>query len=153
MTFHIYKCRIKSEVIFTFVEEEMLFMRERKNLPEAELDIMLVIWHGDEGGVTAPYMQEKLDRKLSASALHSHLKRMEERGFVRCDKTERVNRYVALVSEEEYQRQESGGILEKLYGGSLKNFAAALWDGGELSFGDLDELRDFLDELAWRRKE
>lgn len=127
-------------------------MKERKNLPEAELDIMLVIWHGEEQGVTAPYIQEKLERPLTASALHSHLKRMEERGYVRCDKKERVNRYVALVSEEEYQRQESGGILEKLYGGSLKTFTAALWDGGELSRGDLEELREFLDELSWRRE-
>lgn len=130
-------------------------MKERKNLPEAELDIMLVIWYEEkkEGeGVTAPRILEKLERSLTASALHSYLKRLEERGYLRCEKAGRVNRYVPLISEEEYQRQESGGILERLYGGSLKAFTAALWDGGELSLGDLDEMRDFLDELSWRRR-
>lgn len=130
-------------------------MKERKNLPEAELDIMLVIWYEEkkEGeGVTAPRILEKLERPLTASALHSYLKRLEERGYLRCEKVGRVNRYVPLISEEEYQRQESGGILERLYGGSLKAFTAALWDGGELSLGDLDEMRDFLDELSWRRR-
>ena len=130
-------------------------MKERKNLPEAELDIMLVIWYEEkkEGqGVTAPRILEKLERPLTASALHSYLKRLEERGYLRCEKAGRVNRYVPLISEEEYQRQESGGILERLYGGSLKAFTAALWDGGELSLGDLDEMRDFLDELSWRRR-
>ena len=130
-------------------------MKVRKNLPEAELDIMLVIWYEEkkEGeGVTAPRILEKLERPLTASALHSYLKRLEERGYLRCEKAGRVNRYVPLISEEEYQRQESGGILERLYGGSLKAFTAALWDGGELSLGDLDEMRDFLDELSWRRR-
>lgn len=130
-------------------------MKERKNLPEAELDIMLVIWYEEkkEGeGVTAPRILEKLERPLTASALHSYLKRLEERGYLRCEKVGRVNRYVPLISEEDYQRQESGGILERLYGGSLKAFTAALWDGGELSLGDLDEMRDFLDELSWRRR-
>lgn len=130
-------------------------MKERKNLPEAELDIMLVIWYEEkkEGeGVTAPRILEKLERPLTASALHSYLKRLEERGYLRCEKAGRVNRYVPLISEEEYRRQESGGILERLYGGSLKAFTAALWDGGELSLGDLDEMRDFLDELSWRRR-
>ena len=130
-------------------------MRERKSLPESELDIMLVIWYEEkkEGeGVTAPRILEKLERPLTASALHSYLKRLEERGYLRCEKAGRVNRYVPLISEEEYQRQESGGILERLYGGSLKAFTAALWDGGELSLGDLDEMRDFLDELSWRRR-
>ena len=130
-------------------------MKERKNLPEAELDIMLVIWYEEKKageGVTAPRILEKLERPLTASALHSYLKRLEERGYLRCEKAGRVNRYVPLISEEEYQRQESGGILERLYGGSLKAFTAALWDGGELSLGDLDEMRDFLDELSWRRR-
>ena len=130
-------------------------MKERKNLPEAELDIMLVIWYEEkkEGErVPAPRILEKLERPLTASALHSYLKRLEERGYLRCEKAGRVNRYVPLISEEEYQRQESGGILERLYGGSLKAFTAALWDGGELSLGDLDEMRDFLDELSWRRR-
>ena len=60
-------------------------MKERKNLPEAELDIMLVIWYEEkkEGeGVTAPRILEKLERPLTASALHSYLKRLEERGYL-----------------------------------------------------------------------
>jgi len=39
-------------------------------------------------------------------------------------------------------------VLEKLYGGSLKTFAAALWDGGRLSANDAAELRAYLDKLA-----
>ena len=88
----------------------------RKNLPDSELDIMLAVWHS-RGPATAPAILEALEKPLTASALHSYLKRLEEKG------------------------------LEKLYEGSLKTFAAALWDGGKLSAAQVSELRDYLDEL------
>ena len=93
-------------------------MKENKRLPESELDIMLVVWAG-EGGVTAPAILEGLERPLTASALHSYLKRLEEKGFLACEKRGKVNYYTPLVSREEYQRSEGRTILQKLYGGSL----------------------------------
>ena len=126
-------------------------MRERKTLPDSELDIMLVIWRGGKG-VEAPRILEGLERPLTASALHSSLKRLEEKGFLRCEKAGRVNRYIPLISEEEYRRQAGGVVLEKLYEGSLKTFAAALWDGGRLSASQVSELRDYLDELEGGKK-
>lgn len=126
-------------------------MRERKSLPESELDIMLAVWQG-EGPVSAPAILEALEKPLTASALHSYLKRLEEKGFLRCEKEGRVNRYLPLVSEEAYRRSEGGAVLEKLYEGSLKTFAAALWDGGSLSREDVSELKNFLDELEGGKK-
>lgn len=121
-------------------------MGERKHLPESELDIMLVIWKKG-GEVTAPAILEGLRRPLTASALHSYLKRLEEKGFLSRTKTGKVNTYTALVSEKEYRGQEGPTLLDKLYGSSLKTFAAALWDGGHLSREDVSELRAYLDEL------
>ena len=72
---------------------------------------------------------------------------MEEKGFLACRKAGKVNVYTALVMEADYRRAESGAVLEKLYNGSLKNFAAALWDGGRLSGQEVRELRDYLEEL------
>ena len=126
-------------------------MGEHKNLPESELDIMLAVWRSREAA-TAPAILAALERPLTASALHSYLKRLEEKGFLRCEKAGRVNRYIPLISEEEYRRQAGGVVLEKLYDGSLKTFAAALWDGGRLSASQVSELRDYLDELEGGKK-
>ena len=54
-------------------------MNEYKRLPESELDIMLAVW-AQNGPTTAPYIMERLERPLTASALHSYLKRLEETG-------------------------------------------------------------------------
>ena len=116
-------------------------------LPESELDIMLVIW-SKGGGVTAPAILEALERPLTASALHSYLKRLEEKGFLSCEKVGKTNLYRPLVSREDYQRQEGQNLLGKLYAGSLKRFAAALYDGGALSKEDVEELRSYLSTLG-----
>lgn len=126
----------------------MIRKEELRRLPESELDIMLAVWAGGEEGVTAPEILAALTRPLTASALHSYLKRLEEKGFVSCAKAGKVNRYTALISRERYQEQESRSVLEKLYGNSLKRFAAALYDGGAVSRDDLKELREYLDELG-----
>lgn len=121
-------------------------MDDCKRLPESELEIMLAVWNGG-GEVSAPRIMEALDRPLTASALHSYLKRLEEKGFLTCRREGRVNWYTALVSRESYQEQEGKNVLDKLYSGSLKRFAAALYDGGALKREDVDELRAYLDEL------
>ncbi len=113
-------------------------------LPESELDVMLAVWRRG-GEASAPEIGE--GRELTASALHSYLKRLEEKGFLACRKAGKVNRYTALVTEADYRRAESGAVLEKLYDGSLKNFTAALWDGGKLSGQEVRELRAYLEEL------
>ena len=115
-------------------------------LPESELDIMLVIWALGEGA-TAPAILEALERPLTASALHSYLKRLEEKGYLSCEKEGKTNRYAPLVSREEYQRREGRSLLDKLYGGSLSRFAAALYDGRPVDQGELQALQDLLDAL------
>ena len=126
-------------------------MGEHKNLPESELDIMLAVWRSREAA-TAPAILAALERPLTASALHSYLTRLEEKGFLRCEKAGRVNCYTPLVTEEAYRRQAGGAVLEKLYEGSLKTFAAALWDGGRLSQSEVAELREYLDALEGGRE-
>ena len=107
---------------------------------------MLAIWQ-KEGPATAPELLQTLGRSLTASALHSYLKRLEEKGFLRCEKAGKVNRYLPVITREEYQAWESRTILDRLYGHSLKRFAAALYDGGTLRREEVEDLRNYLDEL------
>lgn len=117
-----------------------------KRLPESELDIMLAVWKGPSP-ITAPQIMDALERPLTASALHSYLSRLEEKGFLDCRKEGRNNFYTPLITRKEYQGREGRTVLDKLYGSSLKRFAAALYDGGEVSRAELAELHAYLDEL------
>ena len=90
-------------------------MKWNGRLPESELELMLAVWEAGEEGTTAPGILARLERPLTASALHSYLKRLEEKGFLSCGKEGKTNRYRARVSRAEYEQQESRTVLDRLY--------------------------------------
>jgi predicted transcriptional regulator len=119
-----------------------------KTLPNSELELMMILWKADKP-MTRTEIEERLPKKrnLSKTTVLSFLSRLEEKGFVRVEKEGRSNCYSPLVKEEEYLQQESGSILKKLYGNSVKKFIAALYDGESLSKKQIEELKDYLDSL------
>lgn len=124
------------------MEEEM------RRLPDSELAIMLTVWAEDGKEITAPVIMEKVSKPLTASALHSYLKRLVEKGFLSCSKQGKVNHYSALVPKECYSKQEGRCMLERFYENSLRNFTAALYDGGAVSENDLQGLREYLEGIG-----
>ena len=87
-------------------------MKWNGRLPESELELMLAVWEAGEEGTTASGILARLERPLTASALHSYLKRLEEKGFLSCGKEGKTNRYRARVSRAEYEQQESRTVLD-----------------------------------------
>ena len=122
-------------------------MKWNGRLPESELELMLAVWEAGEEGTTASGILARLERPLTASALHSYLKRLEEKGFLSCGKNGKVNTYTALISQADDQRSEGRSILRKLYGGSLTRFAAALYDEGPVDQQEIAQLQALLEEL------
>ncbi len=109
-----------------------------KKLPDGELELMMIIWEAGEP-VSRIEIEEKMDtdKLLTAGTILSYLSRLEEKGFVEREKRGKMNYYRPLVEKKLY--------LKKMFGGSLSNFATALYDGEELSSQDIEELRQFLD--------
>ena len=120
-----------------------------RRLPDAELEVMQAVW-----ACEAPVARADIDAKLkdthpmALTTLLTVLTRLADKGFLRIEKQGRSARYIPLVRREEYLAQQSRRFLDKLCGGSLPAFAAALCDSG-LSREELAELRRLLerDEL------
>ena len=121
---------------------------ELKTLPNSELELMMILWRAGVP-LTRMEIEERLPKKrtLSKTTILSFLSRLEEKGFVLVEKEGRNNRYLPLVQESDYLKQESGSISKKLYGSSVKKFVAALYDGDGLSKEQIAELKDYLDRL------
>lgn len=122
--------------------------RTIQKLPDSELDLMLVLWRKSRY-MTRSEIEEEIGRKkkLAPTTILTLLSRLEKKKFVRVRKEGRANSYRWLVSEQEYQEQEGKSILEKLYGNSLKDFVAALYQGRQIEDRELKELEDFLKKL------
>lgn len=117
-----------------------------KRLPDAELELMLIIWDAGKP-ISRIEIEERMDgsREVVPSTILSLLSRLEERGFVLREKRGKINYYSPLVEKEPYLKETGRNILQKMFGGSLANFAAALYTGEALSEADVEELQKFID--------
>ncbi len=119
-----------------------------KKLGEAELEIMQVIWHS-QNPVMSNYILKELQglRGWQLSTLMTSLTRLEKKEFVICDRSTGSNLYTAIISEDDYKTRASRHFLEKLYNNSLKNMVATLYGSQALKVSDVEELREFLDQI------
>ena len=119
-----------------------------KKLGEAELEIMQVIW--DSGSpVPSNYILKELQeqRNWQLSTLMTSLTRLADKGFISCDRSTGRNLYTSIISENDYKTVASKHFLEKLYNNSIQNMITALYDSKEIKNSDIEELRNFLDQL------
>lgn len=118
-----------------------------KNLGEAELEIMQVIWNST-APVTSSYILNELQekRKWQLSTLMTSLARLADKGYVICDRSTGTNLYSFLISENDYKVREGKHFLERLYDNSIQNMVATLYSNKVIKKSDLEELKKFLDE-------
>ena len=120
-----------------------------KRLPEAELELMMIIWEADHP-VSRVEIEEKLssDKKVVPSTILTLLSRLEKRGFAEHKKEGKINYYYAIADKDTYLQEEGQSVLDRMFGSSLKNFVATLYGGKCLDEKDIEELKQFIDEQA-----
>lgn len=118
-----------------------------ETLPAAEFVVMQSIWELEEPAATGKII-EKVDEKRdwSRSTIHVFLGRLEERGFLKCEREGRLKRYYAKVKEEEYRAQETRSFLENMYENSCKKLIVSLVQTKLMSKEDLQDIVQIIEE-------
>ena len=118
-----------------------------RRLPDAELEVMLVIWSADQS-VNSQYILRRMEgqRKWKLATLLTVLTRLVDKGFLSCEKNYRNNLYSPIISIEEYRRKESRTMFEKLYSNSFSSLVASLFDTKTIPAEDLESLKTLLDD-------
>ena len=117
-----------------------------RRLPDTELFVMQIVW-GMEPPVKRADIEVQMQKThpVAQTTLLTLLTRLAEKGFVRIEKEGRSSVYTPLVKKEDYLACQSKRFLERVCGGSIPAFAAALSDSG-ISKEDLATLRKLLKE-------
>ena len=120
-------------------------MSKIKRLPDAELEIMNALWDAD-----APLTAAELETALpgpprARTTLLTLLARLEEKGCVTREKQGRGYLYTAALTRAAYLPAESRSLWGRLFGGSPRNFVAALAETDTLTDADIDELAEYLE--------
>ena len=117
-----------------------------KRLGDAELEIMQAVW-SEEPPLTSVAIRKKL------STLMTSLSRLEDKGYLVCERSGGTNLYFPAVSENDYKAKASASFLKKLYNSSAQSLVATLYDNRMLGESDIKELRDYLDRLESERRD
>jgi len=124
-------------------------MENMRKLPDAEFDIMKVVWANEPPITTSIIMQQhghKEGWKLQTAI--SLLLRLVERGFLRTEKNGKVRTFFPLVNKEDYLRFETEKFIEKFHDNSVVKFISTMYNGTALNDDDIDELHKWVKKLC-----
>ncbi|GGG12948.1 BlaI/MecI/CopY family transcriptional regulator [Paenibacillus aceti] len=118
-----------------------------KKLPDAEFEIMKVVW-ANEPPITTAMVMEQLgkERKWKAPTVISLMMRLVERGFLRTEKQGKERSYFPLIDKEEYLALETEHFMKQYHENSFLSFINTLYNGKRPSDQELDEL------LKWAKE-
>ncbi len=116
-------------------------MDKMKKLPDAEYEIMKVVW-SSEPPMTTPVIMERLGRgkEWKIQTVVTLMQRLVERGFLRSEKHGKERTYFALVDKDEYLKFETGNFMRQFHDSSFLNLVNTLYADEALTDKDLDEL-------------
>lgn len=122
-------------------------MQKMKKLPDAEFDIMKVVW-ANEPPITTPIIMEQLgkDREWKIQTVVSLMHRLVERGFLRSEKNGKERTYFPLVCKEDYLKFETSNFMNQYHNNSLFHLINTLYDDKALTEEDIDGL------LQWAKE-
>ena len=83
----------------------------------------------------------------SPTTIKTLLARLREKGMLRIDRDGRRYIYSALKQREDWISEETGGLLQRLFGGRLPPLLAHFSRSQTLSRRDIAEIRALLDQL------
>lgn len=119
-----------------------------KRLPDSELEVMQALWACNPP-ITRADIEKMIckNHPIAQTTLLTLISRLSDKGFIKIDKAGRIPHYFPIVTQQDYLASQSRRFLDKLCGGSISTFAAALCDSG-LTKEELSELRDLLERDA-----
>lgn len=122
-------------------------MEKMKKLPDAEFDIMKVVW-ANEPPITTNIIMEQLgnEREWKAQTGISLMLRLVERGFLQTEKKGKERTYYPLISREEYLKFETNNFMKQYHGSSLLNLVNTVYADKPLNDKDIDELLKWVKE-------
>ena len=118
-----------------------------KKLPDAEFEVMQVVW-ANEPPVTTSLVMNQLGFKKGwkIQVVVTLMLRLTERGFLRSEKHGKERTYYPLVNQDDYLKFETGNFIKQFHDNSFLNLVATLYDGQTLTEQDIAEL------LKWAKE-
>lgn len=122
-------------------------------ITDGELSILQVLWERGEATsreITTAVHEEVTDPKMAS--VQKLVERLEAKGCVWRDRSERAHRFRPLVNREQFLQSRLQELADRLCEGALAPLVTTLLRSGRLPKKDRERLRKLVDDL-WPSKE
>jgi BlaI family penicillinase repressor len=124
-------------------------MKDREyELGDAELEVLKALW--EDGPGTVREVLNRLTRRgrnLAYTTVQTFLTRLEQKGFVRADKSDLAFRYAARVTRERISKSRLRELLDQLYDGAAGPLVLQLVQNERLTPEEIETLQKLIERL------
>ncbi len=127
----------------------------KKKIPQptpAELSVLQVLWGIEPATVREIHERLTAERPGAYTTTLKFLQIMNEKGLVTRDVSQRSHSYRAVYSEQDIQKEMTGDLLQRVFGGSAATLVMQALGGGKTNRKELAEIRRFLDTMEDKKK-
>lgn len=112
-------------------------------ISDSELKILKVLWLHSKALTEREIIDTLMtDHLWHRATIQTLLRRLCKKDIVTKEKKD-VFYFTANISEEEYTKQATNNLLNKLYGGNAKNLVSTMLSDNILSENDINDLKDY----------
>ena len=120
-------------------------MEQMKKLPDAEFEIMQVVWANEPPITTSEIMKQLGNKKeWKIQSVVSFMLRLTERGFLRSEKHGKERTYFPTVSQDDYLKFETGNFMRQFHKNSFLSLVTTIYDNEALTDEDINGLKELL---------
>ncbi len=123
------------------------------DLGTAELEVLKTLW--DEGPCTVRQVLNHLHeqgRQVAYTTVLTFLSRLEQKQFVKSDKSDQAYVYRPLVSRQKVTTSRLRAVIEQLYDGAAAPMVLQLMRDENFSRDEIAALQNLIDQLDSKRK-
>ncbi len=123
------------------------------DLGTAELEVLKTLW--DEGPCTVRQVLNHLHdqgRQVAYTTVLTFLSRLEQKRFVKSDKSDQAYVYRPLVSRQKVTTSRLRAVIEQLYDGAAAPMVLQLMREENFSGDEIAALQNLIDQLDSKRK-
>jgi len=116
-------------------------------LPDAEFDVMKIVWRAAEPISTVQVFNQSLaEKNWKLQTVMTLLMRLEKKGFVSSERRGRERFYWPLVARDDYLNRETGLFVKRFHSNSISGLMGALFGGKKPGAKELSEIEAWLKE-------
>jgi BlaI family transcriptional regulator, penicillinase repressor len=121
-------------------------LKSLPNITEAEWIIIKILWENQS--LTSLEIIEilKTNSTWSPTTVQTLISRLVKKGAVGVSKESKSYKYYPIVKEEQYRKEETRTLIDKIYNGSIKLFIKGFINDADLTNEDIEELKKMLND-------